>query len=163
MSLLEQLHDNVLQSKVEESLIILNKLWEKNPNAIEVLEALHPISLFTFSHRYSTIHVPKEHEYLYRLFKQIPTYDHIDFLNRFVEYLAWSSKYIIDASNSITSGPEIEDNKQAYLSAMKSHKGLAAFSSALKMIEQKDVYQSKKDHGDGKNPDQWNTIQMFLT
>ncbi len=134
-SILKELHDKVLLSKIEDSLILLNKVWRDEPDSMEILESLHPVSLYTFSHRFPTIHVPKEHEYLLRLLKQIPKNEQIDFLNRFVEYLAWSPKYVNEQTSSFSSGGGPEDIEQAYLSAMEDHKGLAALFHASEMAE----------------------------
>ena len=138
MSLLEKLHEKVLHSRIQESLNLLNKVWKDEPDSNAVLTSLHPISLFAFSHRFPSIHVPKEHEYLFRLLKQIPKNEQIDFLKRFVEYLAWAPKYVNDETNTFPSSGEEHprDYKQEYLSSMEAHKGLAALYFALKMAEE---------------------------
>lgn len=138
MSLLEKLHENVLHSRIQESLNLLNKVWKDEPDSNAILTSLHPISLFAFSHRFPSIHVPKEHEYLFRLLKQIPKNEQIDFLKRFVEYLAWAPKYVNDETNTFPSSGEEHprDYKQEYLSSMEAHKGLAALYFALKMAEE---------------------------
>jgi hypothetical protein len=137
MSLLEKLHEKVLHSEIQESLTLLNKVWENEPDSSEILASLHPISLFGFSHRFPSIHIPKEHEYLFRLLKHIPKKEQIDFLNRFVEYLAWAPKYVNDETNTFPSSGEdrSRDYKQEYLFSMEAHKGLAALFSALKFAE----------------------------
>jgi len=87
-----------------------------------ILEQVKPTSLFAFSHRYFTIHVPKEHEHLYRLLEFTPEEKHIDFLNRFIEYLAWSSKFVNDQVCSYPRGSEpVNDPEQMYLSALENH------------------------------------------
>ncbi|MFX1521048.1 MAG: hypothetical protein ACFFCD_14115 [Promethearchaeota archaeon] len=140
MSLLEKLHNVVLNSKIAESLTVLKQVWENDPDPRKILEALHPISLFTFSHRFSTIHVPKEHEYLLRFLSQVPKHEQLDFIERFVEYLAWSPKYVNDVTNSFSSsGVKLNDYIGEYLSAMESRKGLEALFCALEVVEEKGI------------------------
>ena len=72
----------------------------------------------------------------------------MDFLLRFVEYLAWSPKYVIDAANAVTSGADIEarDVKKEYLSAMDDRKGLVGQYNALELAESdglKEVLQTR--------------------
>jgi len=137
MSLLEKLREEVSQSRIKESLIILNTLWKNEVESKEILESLHPISLFAFSQRFSSIHVPKEHEYLFRLLRIIPKKEEIDFLNRFVEYLAWSLKFVTDETTAFSSDSEerVLDYGKEYLSAMSAHKSIAALYYALQFTE----------------------------
>lgn len=134
---LKELHDKVLHSRIAESLILLNKVWEDKQDSREILEALQPLSLFAFSHRWPSIHVPKEHEYLLRLLRLIPENEQIDFLNKFVEYLARVPKYVNDETGSFPSDGEgmPRDYKREYLSSLDAHKGTAALFSAFKMAE----------------------------
>jgi hypothetical protein len=137
MSLLEKLREEVSHSRIKESLTILNTLWKNGIASDTILESLHPISLFAFSQRFSSIHVPKEHEYLYRLLKIIPKKEQIDFLHRFVEYLAWSLKFVTDETRTFPSDSEERtlDYGKEYLTAMSAHKGIAALFYALQFAE----------------------------
>jgi len=134
---LKEIQDKVFHSRIEESLILLNKVWKDKQDSKEILETLQPLSLFAFSHRWPSIHVPKEHEYLLRLLRLIPENEQIDFLNRFVEYLARVPKYVNDETGSFPSDGEgtPRDYKQEYLSSLDAHKGMAALFSAFKMAE----------------------------
>jgi hypothetical protein len=137
------LHENVLHSRLDKSLSLLNKAWKEGLDAIEILESLHPISLFTYSFEFPTIHVPKEHEYLLRFLNQVPEREQIDFLKRFLEYLIWSPKYVIDKTDSYPSGLEtVEDIKEEYLSSMEDHKGPAALSSVITLTENRGLEES---------------------
>lgn len=100
----QDLAELVYDSREKESLEILEKLWTKEPDYTAVLDALEPVSLGSFSHRFPTIHVPKEHEYLLRILDKSPEVQQLDFLKRYVEYLVWSPKYLIKASESVNSG-----------------------------------------------------------
>ncbi len=137
MSLLDRLHEEVLHSKIKEALTTLKKVWEAGTDADIILESLHPASLFAFSQNFSSIHVPKEHEYLFRLLKIVPKKEQIDFLDRFVEYLAWSLKYVTDETSSFASNGEERDLDygKEYLSAMSANRAIAALYYALQFTE----------------------------
>ncbi|UCH37810.1 MAG: hypothetical protein JSV76_01140 [Candidatus Bathyarchaeota archaeon] len=83
--------------------------------------------MYTFSHQFPNIHVPKELEYLKRFLAYVPQDLQIDFLRRFTEYLTWAPKYRHNASASSISGHETpQDITTAFKVAMEHHKGLAA-------------------------------------
>jgi hypothetical protein len=124
---LDKLKKIVINSNIDESLIFLRDLWKTNKDYSLILKTLEPVSLFTFSHRFPNIHVPKELEYLQRLLEEVPEENRLDFLERFVEYLAWSPKYVNDTTSSLTSGEKTSrEFIESYIQAMENQKGIAA-------------------------------------
>lgn len=98
-----------------------------NPDHVKVLDALEPLALGAFSHRFSTIHVPKEHEYLHRVLGTAPPGQQLDLLRRYVEYLAWSPKYLARASEGTVSGAErVTDIEESFLGAAEDSMALKA-------------------------------------
>ncbi len=117
----------VMHSRVADALSLTAKLLHNGVTAWEVLGSLQSISCFAFSHQWASIHVPKEHEYLVRLLRQVPESQHSDFLIRFVEYLAWSPKYVTSYAATFPSDVERSLNyRSCYVRAMDEHKALHA-------------------------------------
>ena len=56
----------VRESKEDEALKAFDVLWTHNPDYHVILDEVENSALSSFSHRFSSIHVPKEHEYLQR-------------------------------------------------------------------------------------------------
>jgi hypothetical protein len=132
----QQLVGAVSHSDATAALTLTRGLCRNGMSARDVLDSLEPLSLFTFSHRYTSIHVPKEHEYLLRLLQDVPELWHVDFLSRFIEYLAWSPKYVDRHVASLPSGVEsFTDVTGRYLDAMEKSKGLAALFYANTLAE----------------------------
>jgi DNA helicase HerA-like ATPase len=69
--------------------------------------------------------------------KNHPKKEQIDFLNRFVEYLAWSLKFVTDETRAFPSGSEerVQDYGKEYLFAMSAQKSIAALFYALQFAE----------------------------
>jgi hypothetical protein len=118
--------DHVLQSRIEESLAALREI-RNSLNYTSILRSLETASLYTFNHRFPNIHVPKELEYLLRFLDGVPESLRLDFLERFVEYMAWAPKYVDDSSGAYKSGANTSrDPLDAYLEAMERGKGMGA-------------------------------------
>jgi hypothetical protein len=129
--------DAVEHSNVADSLALTAQLLHNGVNAWDVLGSLQSISYFAFSHRWASIHVPKEHEYLGRLLRQVPESQHLDFLSRFVEYLAWSPKYVASYVASFPSDIERSLNyRSCYLRAMDERMGLHALFYAQELAKE---------------------------
>jgi len=80
--------------------------------------------------------VPKEHEYLSRLLRQVPESQHSDFLSRFVEYLAWSPKYVASYIGLFPSDIERPLNyRSCYLHALDERMALHALFYAHELVE----------------------------
>jgi hypothetical protein len=103
---LQSLRELITKSDVQGSMEALDVLWARDPDYVAVLDAVEPLALGAFSHRFPTIHVPKEHEYLHRILGKAPLMLQLDPLMRYIEYLAWSPKYLIKASEGTVSGSE---------------------------------------------------------
>ena len=117
----------VSRSDVPGSLEALEGAWAKNPDYVAVLDAVEPFALGAFSHRFSTIHVPKEHEYLHRVLGNAPLEQQLDLLRRYVEYLSWSPKIILRASEGTVSGSErITDPSGSFVEAAEDGMSLKA-------------------------------------
>jgi hypothetical protein len=63
----------VYQSSMDKAMKALEDLWLKAPNYDAILDAVIPAALSSFSHRHSSMHVPKENEYLRRVLGAFPT------------------------------------------------------------------------------------------
>jgi hypothetical protein len=123
----ETLRKIVYASKKQAYKEALDQIWIEDPNYEVVLDAIEPAALGAFSHQFPTIHVPKEHEYLHRLLTKVPNDLQLDFLRRYIEYLVWSPKYLIDASNSQTSGLQtIQDPRIGFLNSAENSKAIRA-------------------------------------
>ena len=68
----QQLVRAVSHSDVKAALALTRGFLRNGLSAWDVLDSLEPLSLFAFSHTYTSIHVPKEHEYLLRLLHDAP-------------------------------------------------------------------------------------------
>lgn len=133
---IQQLARAVSHSDVKAALALTRGFLRNGLSAWDVLDSLEPLSLFAFSHTYTSIHVPKEHEYLLRLLHDAPELWHVDFLSRFIEYLAWSPKYVDRHVASLPSGVKsFTDVAGRYLDAMEKPKGLAALFYANTLAE----------------------------
>jgi hypothetical protein len=122
-----QLADHVLQSRVDESLVALREAWGAGEDHASILRGLEAASLNAFNHRFPNIHIPKELEYLLRFLDHVPESLRLDFLERFVEYVAWAPKYVSENSGVYTSGAgSSEDPLASYLDAMERGKGMGA-------------------------------------
>lgn len=122
-----RLVDLVLQSRVEESLVALREAWDSGTDHASILGSLEAASLHAFNHRFPNIHVPKELEHLLRFLDGVPGSLRLDFLERFVEYIAWAPKYVGDSSGAYTSGARASgDPLGSYLDAMERGKGMGA-------------------------------------
>jgi len=131
-----ELVDSVAHSRVADALALTAQLLHNGVNAWDILEPLQSISCFAFSHQWASIHVPKEHEYLGRLLRQVPESQHSDFLSRFVEYLAWSPKYVANYVASFPSDVERSlNNRSCYLRAMDERMALHALFYARELVE----------------------------
>lgn len=119
--------DLVLQSRIEESLAALREAWDSSLDHASILRSLETASLHAFNHRFPNIHVSKELEYLLRFLDGVPGSLRLDFLERFVEYIAWAPKYVSDSSGAYTSGARTPDDPLgSYLNAMERGKGMGA-------------------------------------
>jgi hypothetical protein len=124
---LESLVEHVSRSDVPSSLTALEEAWAENPDYVAVLDALEPLALGAFSHRFSTIHVPKEHEHLLRVLGEAPPGYQLDLLRRYVEYLAWSPKYLARASEGAVSGAErVTDPAGSFIEAAENGMAIKA-------------------------------------
>jgi len=129
--------DAVAHSRVADGLTLTAQLLHNGVDAWDVLGSLQSISYFAFSHQWASIHVPKEHEYLNRLLRQVPESQHLDFLSRFVEYLAWSPKYVASYVASFPSDVERSLNyRSCYLRAMDERMGLHALFYAHELAKE---------------------------
>lgn len=137
----EELKQQIRLSHLDNTLDLLNTIWKKYPDFKFILDRLQPLSLAPFSHQFPSLHVPKEHEYLYRILPQIPVNLQIDFLSRFIEYLTMLPKINFTMDNAYTSVGRSESINpiQDYFKALDSHKGLAALYYAWEALSQKKV------------------------
>ena len=125
--MVKKLVDLVLQSRIEEALAALPDIWESSLDQTSILRGLETASLYAFNHRFPNIHVPKELEYLLRFLDRVPKNQRIDFLERFVEYLAWAPKYVDDSSGAYICGASTSnDPLDSYRDAMEKGKGMGA-------------------------------------
>jgi hypothetical protein len=123
----EQLVDLVLQSRIEESLVALREIWDSGLDHASILRGLETASLYAFNHMFPNIHVPKELEYLLRFLDGVPESIRIDFLERFVEYIAWAPKYVDDNSGAYTSGASTSrDPLDSNIDTIERGKGMGA-------------------------------------
>jgi hypothetical protein len=131
--------DAVAHSRVADALALTAQLLHNGFSAWDALGSLQSISCFAFSHQWASIHVPKEHEYLDRLLRQVPESQHSDFLSRFVEYLAWSPKYVASYVASFPSDVERSLNslnyRSCFLRAMDERMALHALFYARELVE----------------------------
>ena len=128
--------DAVAHSRVADALALTAQLLHNGVTAWDILGSVQSISCFAFSHQWASIHVPKEHEYLGRLLRQVPESQHSDFLSRFVEYLAWSPKYVTSYVATFPSGVERSLNcRSCYLRAMDERMALHALFYARELVE----------------------------
>ncbi|MGZ4908948.1 MAG: hypothetical protein ACXV5F_09900 [Halobacteriota archaeon] len=117
----------VADSDIPAARSLARALCRNGQSAWDVLDLLEPLSLGAFSHRWMSVHVSKEHEYLLRLLHDVPESLHSDFLDRFVEYLAWSPKFVSHQATSFSSGAEpLTSVTERYLDAVKKPKVNAA-------------------------------------
>jgi len=124
---LENLVDAASRSDVPGSLEALEGAWARSPDYVAVLDAVEPLALGAFSHRFSTIHVPKEHEYLLRVLGNASSEQQLDLIRRYVEYLSWSPKITVRASEGTVSGSErITDPSGSFLEAAEDGMALKA-------------------------------------
>jgi hypothetical protein len=127
--------DAIAHSRVADALALTAQLLHNGVTAWDILGSVQSISCFAFSHRWASIHVPKEHEYLGRLLRQVPESQHSDFLSRFVEYLALSPKYVTSYVATFPSGVERSLNySSCYLRAMDERKALHALFYARELV-----------------------------
>ena len=136
--LFDDLRQHIRLSHVDQSLDLLHKIWILQPDATIVLEELESLSLTAFSHQFPSLHVPKEHEYLLRILPNINSDLHLDFLDRFLEYLTILPKVNFQMNQVFTSVGRTEHLTpiQDFLSAINTHKGLAALYYAWEAISQ---------------------------
>jgi hypothetical protein len=156
-ALQDNLREATLRSDTEEAVKTLEDLWEGELDYELVLDTIEIASMGAFSHRYATIHVPKEHEYLYRILPKVDGDEQLDFLKMYLEYLCWSAKYINFLSDGLNSGAKWhKDPDESYIDALEDNEPLLALfyinevgredlDKALKIILQRgciDVSQS---------------------
>ncbi|MBD3205044.1 hypothetical protein GF319_01720 [Candidatus Bathyarchaeota archaeon] len=126
----------VHHSEMDASLKGLEELWSKETGYEAILDAIVPAALSSFSHRYSSMHVPKENEYLRRFLNDFPRDQQLDFLKRYIEYLVWSPKYMVDSSQSIATGSVYhEPLRESYLDSLAKNHGIPALHYIQKMAE----------------------------
>lgn len=112
---------------MNEAMAALEDLWRRETGYEAILDAVVPAALSCFSHRFSSMHVPKENEYLRRFLGGFPRAEQLDFLKRYVEYLVWSPKYIVDSTQALATGSEYtRDPVDSYLDSLESCEGLLA-------------------------------------
>jgi hypothetical protein len=127
----------VHHSEMDESMKGLEDLWSRKIGYEAILEALVPAALSSFSHRYSSMHVPKENEYLRRFLNGFPRDQQLDFLKRYIEYLVWSPKYMVDSSQSIATGSEYHESlRDSYLDSLAKNHGIPALHYIQRMGEE---------------------------
>jgi hypothetical protein len=115
----------VHHSEMDASMNGLEDLWLRETGYETILDAVVPAALSSFSHRYSSMHVPKENEYLRRFLGDIPRDEQLDFLKRYIEYLVWSPKYMVDSSQSIATGSEYNEFlRDSYLDSLGKNHGI---------------------------------------
>ena len=117
----------VRESKEDEVLKAFDVLWTHNPDYHVILDEVENSALSSFSHRFSSIHVPKEHEYLQRFIGETSEEIQKAFLKRYLEYLIWSPKYQLNVSEGLTSGigPD-EDLGESFISAADNGRAMPA-------------------------------------
>lgn len=126
----------VASSNIPVARSLTQALCRNGQSAWDVLDLLEHLSLSAFSHQWMSIHVPKEHEYLLRLLRVVPESLHSDFLDRFVEYLAWSPKFVSLQATSFSSGAEpLTSATERYIDGIKKSKARAALFYAHTMAE----------------------------
>jgi len=127
----------VRNSRMEESISELERLWEEDVDYTEILDAVVPAALSSFSHRFSSMHVPKENEYLRRILNQFPRNEQIDFLKRYIEYLVWSPKYIANSKNALVSGTDYYKTlENSFLESLEKKEGIPALHYIHNYAEQ---------------------------
>lgn len=120
------LHGLVYASKEQAYKEALDEIWAADPDYAAVLDAFESAALGAFSHRFSTIHVPKEHEYLHRFLGTVPENQQLDFLRRYLEYLVWSPKYLLNSPMGNASGPSVSDPSTSFLDSAENGMALRA-------------------------------------
>jgi len=115
----------------------LEELWSKGISYDDLLDAVQQAALSSFSHRYSSMHVPKENEYLRRFIGLFSREKQLDFLKRYIEYLVWSPKYIVNSAQALSTGSGYQGNLvDSYLDSVEENEGIPALHYIQKMAEE---------------------------
>lgn len=123
---LSNLRGLVYDSKEQAYSEALDEIWAADPDYEAVLDAVESAAFGAFSHRFSTIHVPKEHEYLHRFLGIVPEDQQLDFLRRYLEYLVWSPKYLSDSPMGHASGVGVPNPSSSFLDSAENSMALRA-------------------------------------
>jgi len=127
---------HVHHSEMDASMNGLDDLWSRETGYETILDAVAPAALSSFSHRYSSMHVPKENEYLRRFLGDVPRDEQLDFLKKYIEYLVWSPKYLVDSSQAIATGSEYHESlRDSYLDSLAKNHGIPALHYIQRMAE----------------------------
>jgi hypothetical protein len=133
---LNALSSLVHQSRMDRAMEVLTDLWVNKFNYETILDAVVPAALSSFSHQYSSLHVPKENEYLRRILSNFSADEQLDFLKRYIEYLAWSPKYRVDSTQASATGFDNGKNPiESYLDSLEQHRGIPALHYLQKIAE----------------------------
>lgn len=126
----------IKSSDIKNGINSLENLWADGADFTEVLDSIFPFALSSFSHRFSSMHVPKENEYLRRFLNDFQRDEQLDFLKRYIEYLIWSPKYIVDSEKAVVSGSEYDQSlESSYLNSIEKHEGIPALHYIQKIAE----------------------------
>jgi hypothetical protein len=112
---------------IGDALQTLEKHWATKPDYMIVLDAMVPAALSSFSHQYSSMHVPKANEYLRRILGDFSPPEQLIFLKRYLEYLVWSPKYRINFEDTVVSDISSKNSSvNSFLHSLEQKRGLPA-------------------------------------